>query len=303
MRYGQILRKRWWVLVLTISLGLCGGAWFVSQLPPAYLSIGRMMVAGQIRLNESSGYSEELVNFFGTQVELMQSAEVRKRALARVQALHPELVPDRSLSWRSARCRTPRFSSCAAIGQSPTFTQAFLDACMDEYVATKKEMRSQRSESTTAAIQDELVRLEKEMQAEEEETHEFQKQNNIGFLQEEGNSAGVYLAGLNRQLADLKTEYELLNLLDVDQNLDRARNSEPERGRHGQRERQPGDVLLRPPGRLSEGHPATPDAEGRARGSFLRAAAQASHHRRAGPADHAGREAASRPSGNRASRA
>ena len=85
-------------------------------------------------------------------------------------------------------------------------------------------MRSQSSESTTAAIQDELVRLEKEMQAEEEEMHEFQKQNNIGFLQEEGNSAGVYLAGLNRQLADLKTEYDLLNLLDVDQNLDRAQS-------------------------------------------------------------------------------
>ena len=94
-RYGHILRKRWWILVLTISLGLCGGAWFVSQLPPAYLSVGRMMVSGQIRLSEGgAGYSEELVNFFGTQVELMQSTEVRKRALARVQALHPEFVPD-----------------------------------------------------------------------------------------------------------------------------------------------------------------------------------------------------------------
>ena len=88
-------------------------------------------------------------------------------------------------------------------------------------------MRSQKSESTTAAIQDELVRLEKEMQAEEEEMHEFQKQNNIGFLQEEGNSAGLYLAGLNRQLADLKTEYDLLALLDLDQNLDRGQTGNP----------------------------------------------------------------------------
>lgn len=124
MRYGQILRKRWWVLVLTISLGLCAGAWFVSQLPPAYLSIGRMMVAGQIRLNESSGYSEELVNFFGTQVELMQSAEVRKRALARVQALHPELVPDQ-VSLEVGQVPHASIFIMRAIGQSPTSPRPF----------------------------------------------------------------------------------------------------------------------------------------------------------------------------------
>jgi capsular exopolysaccharide synthesis family protein len=225
-RYGQILRKRWWILVLTISLGLCGGAWFVSQLPPAYLSVGRMMVAGQIHLAESAGYSEELVNFYGTQVELMQSGEVRKRAVARVQALHPEMVAD-DVTLDVGQVPHASIFIMRAIGQSAPFTQAFLDACMDEYVATKKEMRSQSSESTTAAIEDEMVRLEKEMQSEAEEMHEFQKENNIGFLEEEGNSAGVYLAGLNRQLADLKTEYDLLGLLDLDQNLDRAQSTTP----------------------------------------------------------------------------
>src|SRR5438105_13615100 len=53
---------------------------------------------------------------------------------------------------------------------------------------------------------------------------EFQKQNNIGFIQEEGNSAAAYLVRLNRDYAGLKTEYDLLNLLDLDQNLDRAQN-------------------------------------------------------------------------------
>jgi capsular exopolysaccharide synthesis family protein len=51
---------------------------------------------------------------------------------------------------------------------------------------------------------------------------EFQKQNNIGFIQEEGNSAAQYLVRLNQQYAQLKTEYDLLSLLDLDQNLDRA---------------------------------------------------------------------------------
>ena len=224
-RYLGNLRKRWWVVVLTVSLGLCAAAWYVSQLPPAFLSAGRLMVAGQIRISEGAAYTEELMNFFGTQIELMQSGEVRRRAHARVQALKPEL-PQEPVQLEVGQLPKASIFIMRTTGKSPAYTQAYLDACMDEYIAIKKEMRSQKSESTTAAIADELVLLEKEMAKQEEEMHEFQKENNIGFLHEEGNSAGVYLAGLNRQLADLKTEYDLLALLDLDQNVDRQQSGE-----------------------------------------------------------------------------
>ncbi len=220
MRYLGNLKKRWWIVALTVSISLCGAAWFVSQLPPAYLSAGRLMVAGQIRINEGAAYTEELMNFFGTQIELMQSGEVKKRAHARVHALRPDLAQE-EVKLEVGQLPKASIFIMRCTGQSQAYTQAYLDACMEEYMATKKEMRNVKSESTTAAIADELVRLEKEMVKQEEEMHDFQKENNIGFLHEEGNSAGVYLAQLNRQLADLKTEYDLLALLDLDQNVDR----------------------------------------------------------------------------------
>src|SRR5690606_9592830 len=43
--------------------------------------------------------------------------------------------------------------------------------------------------------------------------------------QEQGNSAGSYLVQLNRQLAALRTELQLLNMLDLDQNLERQKNT------------------------------------------------------------------------------
>ena len=226
LRYLAILRKRWWVVFLTVSVGLCVAAWYTSQMPPAFRSVGRLMVSGQIRLTEGAAYSEELVNFFGTQVELMQSREGGERAHARVHALHPELTRE---DIRLTVGQVPRASIfiMTTVGESPLYTQAYLDACMDEYVATKKEMRSQKSESTTVALQEELIRLEKEMDADGDKLHDFQKENNIGFLHEEGNSAGLYLAQLNRQLADLKTEFDLLDLLNLDQNLDREKAPVP----------------------------------------------------------------------------
>jgi succinoglycan biosynthesis transport protein ExoP len=219
-RYLDILRRRWWLVLLTISIGLCAAAWYLFQQPPAYLSIGRLMVSGQIRINEGAQYSEELFNFFGTQVELMQSGEVRQRAHKRVQALHPEL-PREDVKLEVGQVPRASIFIMRSLGRSPAYTQAYLDACMDEYISVKKQMRSQKSESTAGAIADELVQLEKEMQKDESETHEFQKVNNIGFLREEGNSAGAYLAGVNRRLANLRTEHDLLARLDLDQNLGR----------------------------------------------------------------------------------
>jgi succinoglycan biosynthesis transport protein ExoP len=223
-RYLSILRKRWWIVLLTVSIGLAGAAWYVAQMPPAYLSVGRLMVSGQIRLTEGAVYSEELVNFFGTQLELMQSGEVQMRALDRVRALHPELKPEK-VKLEVGQLPRASIFIMRAIGETPLFTQAYLDACMEEYINSKKEMRSAKSESTTAALADELVRLEKQLQQEEEEMLQFQQTNNIGFLKEEGNSAGAYLAQINRQLADLRTEHDLLKLLDLDQNLDREKTS------------------------------------------------------------------------------
>lgn len=228
LRYLGNLRKRWWIVALTVSISLCGAAWYVSQLPAAYLSAGRLMVSGQIHINEGAAYTEELMNFFGTQIELMQSGEVKRRAHMRVHALRPDLAQE-EVKLEVGQLPKASIFIMRCTGQSQLYTQAYLDACMEEYMATKKEMRNVKSESTTAAIADELVRLEKEMVKQEEEMHDFQKENNIGFLHEEGNSAGVYLAQLNRQLADLKTEYDLLALLDLDQNVDRSQGG-TERG-------------------------------------------------------------------------
>ena len=222
IRYVNLLKKRWWVLLLLISTGLCGAAWFVMQQPPAFRSVGRMMVSGQIRLGDSAAvYSEELVNFFGTQIELMTSVEVQKRAHARARALRPDLETEK-VELSVGQLPKASIFMLRAVGKSPDYVQVFLNSIMDEYIATKKEMRNVKNDSTTVVIQDTLVRLEKDMQNEEDEMHEFQKTNSIGFLTIAGNSKGAYLEQLNQEMAVLKKENDLLGLLDLDQNLDRT---------------------------------------------------------------------------------
>jgi capsular exopolysaccharide synthesis family protein len=221
-RYLLLLRRRWWIPFLTTSLGLAVAAVYVHNLPPSYLSIGRMMVSGKINVPEGGAvYSEELMNFFGTQTELMQSGEVKSRALARAQAMNPEVTPEKVTLKVDQQPKTSMFIF-KAISANPVFTQLYLQSCMEEYMRMKKEMRSEKSETAVTALSSELISVEKELRKSEDELLEFQRVNNLGYLREEGNSAGLYLANLNRQLAELKNEHQLLEMLKLDQILDRS---------------------------------------------------------------------------------
>src|SRR5450756_2560027 len=92
-RYKSLLRRRWWIPLLTICLGLFVQAWIIYQTPPSFQSTSKMMLAGKMNISQGAVYSEDNVNFYGTQIQLMQSAEVKRSAEALVRATHPEMQP------------------------------------------------------------------------------------------------------------------------------------------------------------------------------------------------------------------
>ncbi len=220
-RYKYMLQNWWWIPLLTTAIGLGLQAWMVLSAPPKYQSSGRLMVSGKIALPEGAVYSEEAANFFGTQLELLQSGEVARRADARVMALNPNLEKVPVNLYATILPKTSIFQVTAQ-GLQPQQTKAYLDAVMDEYIAYRRSLRSDKSDVTLSAITDQVVDLEKDLRKAEEQLFNWQKENNLVFLQEEGNSAGAYLAQLNRQLANLRTEYQLLETLSLEQNLERA---------------------------------------------------------------------------------
>jgi capsular exopolysaccharide synthesis family protein len=226
-RYKSLLLRRWWIPVLTICLGLFVEAFLIYQAPPKFYSASKMMLSGQLKLPQAAVYSEDAINFYGTQIQLMQSSEVKREAEALVRSTHPELAPVKVDLTVVQRPRTSIFE-LSAIGGAPDYTQAYLNAVMQKYLDFKKGRREEQGHTVISGITEQLIQTEKDLRTAEDEMLEFQKQNNIGFIQEEGNSAAAYLVRLNREYAALKTEYDLLNLLDLDQNLDRAQNkSEP----------------------------------------------------------------------------
>lgn len=225
-RYRSLLRRRWWIPAsgLALGLGVAMAVYFLS--PPTFVSMGRMIVSPMLKIPEGSVFAEELSNFLGTQAALMQSDLVINRAMARVAAAWPNLASAPVELQVVVLPKTTIFV-LRATGSSKEYTQYFLQACMDEYVNLKKEMRLQTSDTTLAGLTEELLRLQRELRKFDEELVAFQTTNSVVLLQEQGNSAGSYLAMLNQKLAALKFEYDLLKTLTLDQTLERQDGSLP----------------------------------------------------------------------------
>ena len=220
-RYIGLVRRIWWLLPLTISLGTCIAAWIVTQMPPAFQSTGRMIYAGQFSLGNV--YSEQASNYFGTQIQVMQSDPVQDEALKRVQASHPELKVEEP-AFKVSQVPDASMVVLTATAKSPIFAQVYLDKCMDAYLDEKRKMRDALSETTTNGLSLEMQNLDRAMDHDERDMLAFEKTNNVGFLEQEGNNAATYLESLNRQQAELKSTYDLLSMMDLDQSLDRQQS-------------------------------------------------------------------------------
>jgi succinoglycan biosynthesis transport protein ExoP len=230
-RYRSLLRRRWWVLVLGAILGMAVQGALTRSERVSFSSVGRMIVSIKLNIAEGSVYTEELSNFLGTQASLMQSGVVINRAHKRAVEQLREIKKNPELRMEAVGLKVTVLPKTTifvlqATGADAEYTQAFLQACMEEYTALKKEMQTKTSDTTVAGLTEEVMRLEKELRQADAELLAFQSTNSVVFSQDQGNnSAANYLAALNQRLATQKSEYELLQLLTVDQSLDRQQGA------------------------------------------------------------------------------
>ena len=83
---------------------------------------------------------------------------------------------------------------------------------MDSYLTTKKGQVERTTNGAVTAITSEITQLDAEIRADEQQVLDFQKENNVVFIEEQSNSAATYLVGLNNELARLTKEHDLLLL-------------------------------------------------------------------------------------------
>jgi len=203
-RYKILLRRRWWFLLLTASIGVCWQAVSLTSKPDTYTSLAKLVAGGRLVSNEGSvSWNEQLTDFYGTIIETLESAEMKKRAMARVHALHPDLK-DSNVDIRVAQTKGSAIFNVFAIGSEPKFTKIFLDALLDEFIAFRQQIREQGLERALNAFTETVVKKSKELNERNEKLTAFRKANDTIQLSGNHNEAATFLI-------NLKSKRELLN--------------------------------------------------------------------------------------------
>src|SRR2546430_5816049 len=215
-RFFTFLTHYWWIPAATLVLTLAAAAIYVRRVAPTFISRARMWESEKLRLSEGASYTENLENYLGTQIELLKSPKMQGLTLARLRALDSNAVPagpdGQPLPVSIRVTQAPKSSVLVIEGASSqaAYTEAYLNALMDEHLQYKRNLRKATSGDTLASISGQVLRFESDLKTEQNALVDFERTNNFIVLQQEGAVASAYLARLKTELSDLKLESQLL---------------------------------------------------------------------------------------------
>lgn len=183
--------------------------------PQTFTSLAKLVAGGRIVANEGNvGWQDQMTDFYGTIIETLESAEMKKRAMARVNALHPELKDSKAnVDIRVAQTKGSAIFNVFAIGAEPKYTKIFLDALLDEFIAFRQQIRERGLESALNTFTEMVVKKSKELQDKTNALEAFRKANNSIVLAEGNNEAAAKLQKQQSRLAEAKQRVSDLEVM------------------------------------------------------------------------------------------
>jgi capsular exopolysaccharide synthesis family protein len=211
-RYKGLIKRYWWLLLLTVSCGLAWQAWTLFRIPVRYESVGTLMTTEQIQLGDSAAAREESDGFYGNQLSLLSDPDIKDRARQQVALDAPGLAPCDVTITPTLEPRTSLFI-VSGVGTSGSYTQLMVQSVMEQAIKFKNEKLSGVNNTAETSYGSELTRLGHDRDDREQALQDFVKQNNMADADEQGTTAARYLADLKTRQANLQTELERLQTL------------------------------------------------------------------------------------------
>ncbi len=236
-RFRMAVRRHWWVLFLAISLGLAYQAWQVFKKPDLFESSSQLNIREELNMEEMRKFrQQDDRDFAGTTLQMLRSPVIVERARLRLMlgGHGPGSTPPEITT--GILPRTTIFL-VNGTGTNPEYTQLFVDAVVDEFIAFKREQRDNTLSTATLGLGKSEERLRRELDEQKAKLKTFVEENNMPLWAEQGRQSAEFLSELKTREAQLQTE------------LQRLENLTPEQ------------LLTAPPAGTRPRDPATPEAD------------------------------------------
>ncbi len=210
------LGKYWWVLFVTLLLGLGVATALVLAQPPAYISTASMCETEMVRLPESAQFTQAAPDLAPPHTALLQSRAMRDLTIARLKSATPNVViplgkdgEPLPVALQVPEAPGSSMVRIVATSSDEAYIQAYLDALMNTYLEYTRNVRKVISGGTLASISEQVQRAERDLRAEQELLRAFQQTNDPAISRAQEAVAVECLKRLNTQLSDLQLEDSL----------------------------------------------------------------------------------------------
>ncbi len=216
-RYRNLVRRHWWILMLTIGLGLAYEGYVLFTKPQLFESLSQLVLREELIRDTTGAFQDTTGNFFGTAVEQLKSPIVLGRAGARVALEAPNLSG--SIEITSSVAPRTNIFTVAGTGSNPLYTQKFVDTVVDEFLKWRLENRIRQGGDVNSSLMEQENQISGELEQNKAKLQAFTEKNSMQFWTEQQNTAVAYLLGLKNKKTQLHDELQRLRNLTPDELL------------------------------------------------------------------------------------
>jgi len=136
-----------WLVLLGASIGVCVQALKITGKKQQYISQAKLVGTGTSEITQM----DFLQDFYGTIIETLESSEMRRQALDRLRALHPDFK-ESEVTIKVSQNRGTSIFNVRAFGSEPKYTRYFLDSLLDEFMAFRSRVDEQHHSAPSVKV-------------------------------------------------------------------------------------------------------------------------------------------------------
>ncbi|HEV7402778.1 MAG TPA: AAA family ATPase, partial [Chthoniobacteraceae bacterium] len=217
-RYRNLVIRHWWILALTIGLGLAYQAWVLSQKPRVHQSTSQIEIKEELTDLGRVINTGSQENFVGTQMSIIKSARVIGDAREAVAFKYPQYAGSAARVPEIAVSMIPRTQIfvITGTGPDPEYTQRFVDSLVDSFIEYRRVTKGDAKGTLLVNMEHQIAKLQADLAEADAKLRAFTSANKIGFWEEQMKSSPKYLSELKDRQAKIQTELNRMQTIAPD---------------------------------------------------------------------------------------
>ncbi len=219
----RMFRRRWWIAVATLAIGVGLGVYRAKTQPDMYTAMSQLSVAPKVAFSQRTGdratITEERQNYAQAQMEYMRGVALLAKVEEKVQDLRNSdgTIPTKVLSVAQGAGST---FILTVNSTSLDYARRFARAWAQEFRLFKEDMLSEVARKQIDRTRYDLSRQEEQVKEARAILDEFLKVHQIATSQDTGNAAQELLDNLQRRRQSVELERQRLEAKTAEQLAD-----------------------------------------------------------------------------------